>query len=305
MNGHAVDGCRVDHHGQRTGKGSGLEGLEILLAQHLRRQVRRGTVLTRPGSTIGKIVLRARSYMILVDMVGIVALITLDFCFHHTAVHDGILAEALPHAGPAGITAQVHHGVVHPRTVARTTLVCRYLCTCTCQFRVERCTDVDRLGEQRTTGRIGHAVVVVQSVDIGNAEVFHRLLLNEWYPLLPLFHAGGTGTGGIQDGAHLPFRDQRVEHHLVQLPHPLRITFIDIYGVAAQLVNDLLVRHLQHGVDVRLWTSVLLQHRLHLLAVYLCVLYRHLADDVEVQLQHLSDLLVQRHLGKGFLNLGF
>ena len=46
MYGHAIDRSRVHHHRQRSCKGCSLEGLKILLTDHLRRQVGRRTVLT-------------------------------------------------------------------------------------------------------------------------------------------------------------------------------------------------------------------------------------------------------------------
>ena len=96
-------------------------------------------------------------------------------------------------------------------------------------------------------------MVVVQSVDVRNTDILHRLLLNEAYPLLPLLDGSGTGARSIQDGANLVFRDARVEHGLVEFP------------VARGIIP---------------------------------------AHDVEIQLQHLADFLVQRHLGQRLLNLG-
>ena len=86
---------------------------------------------------------------------------------------------------------------------------------------------------------------MVQSVDVRDADILHRLLLNQANPLLPLLHRSRSGTRCIEYRAHLPFRDTGVEHRLVQLPNSVGIV---------------------------------------------------LAHDVEVQLQHLTNLLVEGHL---------
>ena len=86
---------------------------------------------------------------------------------------------------------------------------------------------------------------MVESIDVGDAEVLHRLLLDETNPLLPLVDGVGTSAGSIEDAAHLPFGEERVEHGFVELP----------LAVGAIL-----------------------------------------AHDVEIELEHLSDFLVERHL---------
>ena len=199
MQGYAIDRGRIYHHRQRTGKGCSLEGLEIFLADHQRREIGRCTILTSPGGTIGEVVLCAGTYVILVDMIVVITLISSDLCHHHFGVHDGVLTETLIHTRPTGIATQIHHWVIHPRTVGCTTLVSRNLCTSASQFWIKRGTQVDRLREEGTTYSIGHTVVVIQTVDIGDAQILHRLLLNLRDPLLPLLHRSGTGTWGIQD----------------------------------------------------------------------------------------------------------
>ena len=252
VHGLAVDGARVHHHRQRSGQRSSLEGLEVLLAQHLRRHVSRRAVLAAPGSTVGEVVLRARAHVVAAQVVGVVALIAANLGFHHAGIDDGILAEALVDARPARVAAKVYHGIVHPRAVSSAAFVSRNLCPGARQLGVERCSKVDGLRKERTRLSVGDAVVVVETVDIGDADVLHRLLLDEPNPLLPLLHGGGTRGRCIQDAAHLPILDNRVEHLLVQLP-----LSVGIIG----------------------------------------------AHDVEVQLEHLSDFLVERHLREHFLNL--
>ena len=303
MEGHTVDRGGVHHHRQRASEGSGLEGLEILLADHLRREIGRRTVLARPWRTVGEVMLRARAYVETVDMVGIVTLITLDLGNHHLRIDDGILAETLPDTWPTGIATEIDHGVIHPRTVGRTALVGRDLSTRKGQIGIERGAEVDGLREEGAALRIGDTMVMVETVDIRDAEILHRLLLDQTDPLLPVVHLGGTGARGVEDRAHLPLGDERVEHHLVDLPDALGLALVDIHREAAELVDDLLIRKFHHRFDLLIRTAVLLEYGAHLLAVDLGVLNGHLADDVEGEFEHLSNLLVERHAGEGFLYL--
>ena len=204
MHGHTVDRGRIDHHREGSCEGSGLEGLEVFLADHLRIEIGGGTVLACPGSTVCKVVLGARTYMEAVYVVVVLSLITLDLCHHHLCIEDGILAEALIDTGPAGIAAQVYDGVIHPRTVGCTTLVSRNLCTTEGQIGIEGGAEVDGLREEGTALSVGDTVVVVETIDIGDTQILHRLLLNQTDPLLPLIHLRGTGAGGIQDRTYLP-----------------------------------------------------------------------------------------------------
>ena len=132
MHGHAVDGSRVDHHGQRTGQGSCLERLEVFLTQHLRRDVGWRAVFAGPWCTVGEIMLGAGSHMIGAQVVGVVALIAFDFGFHHTRINYGVLAKTFPNTSPARITAEVDHGIVYPRAVSGTALVGGDLSTGAC-----------------------------------------------------------------------------------------------------------------------------------------------------------------------------
>ena len=137
---------------------------------------------------------------------------------------------------------------------------------------------------------------MVETVDIGNAEILHRLLLDELYPLLPLSNGRSSGARGIQDGAYLPFRDEGVEHGLVELPHSFGLSLIDIHGIAAEALENLCIGQLEYGLDFRLWRAVLLHHGTYFLTIDLGIFYGGLSHHVEVQFEHLSDFLVEGHL---------
>ena len=193
-------------------------------------------------------------------MVGVVTLIALNLGNHHLAVQDSILAKALINTGPAWVATQVDNRVVNPRAVGCTTLVGGNLCTNPNQVGIKRSSHIDGLREERSPLCICDAVVMVESVDIRNTEIFHRLLLNQTDPILPLFNTRSAGAGGIQDRAHLPLRNQRVEHCLIEFPDALRVALIDIDRIAAESVDNLLVSHLQQFLQLSLSCSVLLQH---------------------------------------------
>ena len=184
--------------------------------------------------------------MIATQVVGIVALIALDLGFHHASIHNGILAEALVDARPARVTTEVDHGVINPRTVGSTAFVSSNLCTRAGEFGVKRCCEVDGLREERACLRVGHTVVMVEAVDVRNADILHRLLLDELNPLLPLLHSGGTRARCIQDATHLPILDDRVEHLLVHLPHAIGAIAAHDVEVQFQHLPDFLIeRHLR------------------------------------------------------------
>ena len=144
---------------------------------------------------------------------------------------------------------------------------------------------------------------MVKPIDVRNTDILHGFLLNQLYPLLPLCYGSSTCTRGIQDRAYFPFRDQCVEHHLVQFPDPFGRTFVDVYRVIPHLVDNLLVSHFHDLIYLSLRGTKLLHHLTYLLTVYFGILNRHLTHDVKIQFQHLSDFLIEGHLRECLLNL--
>ena len=103
-------------------------------------------------------------------------------------------------------------------------------------------------------------MVVIQTIDIRNTQILHRLFLNQLNPLLPLGYCWSLCARCIQDRSHLPLRDKCIEHLLVQFPNTLGITLIDIYWESTQLVDNLLVGHLQQILDFCFRSAILLHH---------------------------------------------
>ena len=108
-----------------------------------------------------------------VDVVIVLTLIASDFGYYHLRVYDGVLAKTLIHARPARIAAQIYYRIVHPWAVSCTTLIGSNLCTSEGQFGVERGTQVDGLGEECSALSISDTVIMVESVDIGDAQILH------------------------------------------------------------------------------------------------------------------------------------
>ena len=165
--------------------------------------------------------------MVLAEVVGIIALITCNLSLNHTRIDDGIFAETFPDTRPTWVTSQVEHRIIYPGAVSRTALVSGNLSHLLCQGDVERSTKVDGLWEECTALHIGHTVVVVKAVDVGDAEVLHRLRLNLRNPALPLLHRTGFARG-IKHRTHLPFADCGVEYCLVEFPRTLGVTGKDV-----------------------------------------------------------------------------
>ena len=240
--GHSVDTGRVDHDGERSCLDGCLEGLEILLAKHLRRHIGGCAVLAGEGGAIGKIVLHTCGHIVFSQVVGVVSLIAVNLGLRHAGVDNGILAEALPDAAPSRVAAEVEHGVVDPRTVAGAALIGCGLGHGLSQRGVERGSQVDGLGEEGSCLRVGDAVVVVKAVDVGNAHALHRLLLNQTDPVLPLVDGGCSGAGRIENGAHLVFRDDGVEHGFVELPFAVGAVAAHDVEVQLKHLTDFLVK---------------------------------------------------------------
>ena len=193
-----------------------------------------------------------------VDVVGVVTLIALNLCYHHLGVHNGIFAETLIDTWPTGVTAQVNNGVIYPGTVGSTTFVGCYLGSSLNQFRIKRGTHIDRLGEQSSTLHVGDAVVMVETIDIGDAEILHRLFLNKSNPLQPLVNSWSTGAWGIENRTHLPFGNKCVEHGLVQFPYAFGVALVDVNGVVAEFLDNLFIGLLQQFLQFCFRSTILL-----------------------------------------------
>ena len=242
--------------------------------------------------------------MVLAEVVGIVALITCNLGLNHTRIDDGIFAETFPDTRPTRVTTQVEHRIIHPGAVGRTALVGGDFGHLLCQGDVERSAEVDGLREKCSALHVGYAVVVVKAIDVGDAEVLHRLCLNLRNPALPLLNSSGLSRG-IEHRAHLPFADGGVEHGLVEFPRTLGVAREDVKSIAAHTLHDLFVGEFQHFGHSLFTLSELKQCLAKFIAVNLRILKLHATQDVEIEFEHLTDLLIERHLSQFLLNLGF
>ena len=185
MHGLAVDGAGVDHDGQQTGLDHRLEGSEALLAHFTFGHIDRRTVLTGSRRTITQIVLAAGSNVEGIHTVAVVALESTDGSTTHNGIDQCVLTEVLPDTRPAGIAAQVDCRAERPGAVGSTRLIARDTSGLLGQRSVERGTHIDVLREERSTLCIGCAVIHVQTIETGDANLLHRHLLNTADHLLP------------------------------------------------------------------------------------------------------------------------
>ncbi len=148
-------------------------------------------------------------------------------------------------------------------------------------------------------------MVVVKTVDTGNADVLHRQFLNHRNPFLPLFYAGSTATRSIQNATHLPLGNEGIEHLLIETPGALGGVVEDIEAVLVCQSDDFLIRHLQCLLYFRLRTTELHENFTNLIAVNLGIFCHHIAHNIEIEFEHLANLLFERHLLEMLLDFLF
>ena len=251
----------------------------------------------------GTPVLHAGSHVVEVDVVGVLALETYNGFAAHFRVQVSVLTVILPHAGPTRVTTQVNHRSVCPRNASGTSLISRNSSTCAGQFTIERGTHVDALREERTTLRVGSTVDLVHTIDVGDTDFFHGLLLDALDDFLPLLGRLCHAVGHVQDGADLIFGDNAVQLGLVHLPPFLSLNALDAH---IHLYHDILRRHATRQVEFLL-DAVLLQHFLQSLDVRVLHVdalegVDTFLDDINGQFAHLSDFLFQGHFAQDFLH---
>ncbi len=231
MRGYAVDRGRVDHDRQRARLNGGLERREVLFAQFAQRHVCRCAVLTRVGHAVGHEVLGTRRDMTGVDVVGVVALIAQHHLARHFGRQIGILAEALPHARPCGLAAEIHSRRIGPGDVARPDFVGRLLGHVAHHRAVERRRSVDLLREQGRAVRIRSAVNGVDAVERRQPRIAYRDLVDTLDDRVPLL-----GRERLAGG---------VEHRtdLVLLHYLLQGLFVQHEGLVAGDTADAVAEH--------------------------------------------------------------
>ena len=135
-------------------------------------------------------------------------------------------------------------------------------------------------------------MVVVKAIDVGDTEVLHRLRLDLRNPALPLLHRAGLSRG-IEHRTYLPFADGGVEHGLVEFPRTLGVAREDVEAIATHTLHDLFIGELQHFGHSLFTLSELKQCLAKFIAVNLRILKLHATQDVEIEFEHLTDLLIE------------
>ena len=207
----AVDRGGIDHRGQRARLETLLERAEELLAQVVLGDVGRRTVLAAERHAVAHIMLDAHRGVLQVDVVGVSALDGHRLRAGHLGLQIGILAPALPLAGPARVAAQVHHRREHPGHLGGAGLIGHRMAHHRRVLAVERGAEVDLLRIEGAVGQVGRAVDHIQAVDARDADFLHRDLLD-----LP-DHRGRVlarmraVVHHIEDGTDLVFAQDLVE----------------------------------------------------------------------------------------------
>jgi len=226
--------------------------------------------------------LYARGDMVFANMVGVIALIAFDGSLDHACIDDGVLAIALPDTRPARVATQIDGGIVDPRAVGRAGLVGIDGRSHLGQLRIERGCDVDGLWKKRATLYIGGAVVIVKTIDTGNADMLHRLFLDGLDNALPLVDGLGARGRSVEDRANLVFLKYGVEGVLVDFPYHLGVAGIDVEIVFLQLLDHIGIVHAHESGDLLVFETGFQQFVAHLAAVKFGVDNLHLAKAVDV-----------------------
>ena len=107
MDGHTVDGTRVDHDGQGTLTDSRQIRRKMLFTQVVRGDDGRCTVLATGSGSIAHVVLHAHGNMLSINVIRV---FTLEASYHgltHLGIHQRVFAKVFPHTWPKRIAHKV------------------------------------------------------------------------------------------------------------------------------------------------------------------------------------------------------
>ncbi len=243
--------------------------------------------------------------MLVVYMVGIAALESQHSLAAHLGVQIAVFAVVLPHARPARVAAEVHHGSIGPRNASGLGFIGRDAGAFARQSAVEGGSHVDALGEERASLRVGRAVNLVHAVDAGDAHRLHRLLLDAADDLLPLLRRLRHAGGYVENRADLVGADDRVEHRFVELETVGVFDGHDAHvdrhhrlprKVGAEVELGRNAVFFEQPFDIGLRRSLRIDSGKGIDA---------LLEQVDREFAHLAHLLVERHLAQLFFDLAF
>ena len=229
----AVDGSGIHHDAERSGADALLERGEITLPELLHGGIGRCTVLARQRNAIGHVMLGTGRDLVGRDVVRIRSLVGNRDFTGHLRREVRIFAPALPAAGPAGVTTQVHDRGEYPRRQGSTGLIGQDIAHVAGVFSVEGGRDIDFLREENGIGEVGRTMDLVQAVQTRNADLFHGNLLETADD--PGRMGGGLRPAGddVQDGPDFITADDFLEFGFIHL----------------DAVHDLVDRNLDHLPD--------------------------------------------------------
>ena len=258
MNGSAVDRAAVHHHRQSSGLNAGTVWLKKLLSQIRGGNVCRCAVLACARRAVSEIMLNGSADVMRTYMVGILSLKALNLTCTHYGIDQRVFSEIFPHTAPAGISGEVDGRRISPRAIGRSGFIGGNFSRSEGNVGIERRSNVDILREQYSAQGVGGAMILVKAVDAGDADLFHRDILNlpdQWLPLLGSLCR--RAAGGIEHRTDFVDSESfveliRVEEKLVILPAHKRI-----YGQLGHLSYFLFECHTRKGgLDFRLQGGV-------------------------------------------------
>ena len=197
----SVIGRRIDHNSQGSGLNASLEGREESLLEFARAYHRRSSVLSGDSGPISEEVFQAHCHMFGIYPVRIISLKTESELYTHTALHQRVFPETLPHTRPALITAQIQGRSENPRHVAGPGLIGTDIAHNERKFIVKGRGHSYLLREKGSSQSIGSSVNLIQTIQTRDAHLIQADILNllDKLPVCP----GGIShvLHSIQNGA--------------------------------------------------------------------------------------------------------
>ena len=188
----------------------------MLFTQVGTRNGRRRTVLTGYRNTISHIMLHTSSHIIFTYMIRVFPLKSFYSLNTHFSIHQAIFTIILPHTRPSRITSQIYYRSISPWNAPSLRFISRDFSPTTYQLTVKSCSHIHTLRKQSPVKRISSSMNLVYSINTGNPDLLHRLLLNLTDCSSPYLLFLCYTQRHIQDRSHFILTNHRIQHRLTQ-----------------------------------------------------------------------------------------
>ena len=173
MERHTVIAGRTDHNSERTGLHRRFERLEILFLDFTSAEHCRSAVLSGFGSSVGEEMLNADCHIFRANRIRVTSLQSTGQRHAHTALHERVLAEALPHSRPTLVSAQIEGWSEHPGNIAGPCFIGTYSTYIVWQIIVERRRQTYLVREKNGSESIRCSVNLVQAIQTRYSGLVH------------------------------------------------------------------------------------------------------------------------------------